>query len=58
MKCCVDQLRPPHLADIPEPPINVRFGGKADISRTLNELFLNYIGPFPSAGLSRYDALS
>jgi hypothetical protein len=34
------------------------FGGKADISRTLNELFPSYIGPFPSAGLSRYDALS
>ena len=34
------------------------FGGKADISRTLNELFLSYIGPFPSAGLSRYDTLS
>jgi hypothetical protein len=34
------------------------FGGKADISRTLNELILSYIGPFPSAGLSRYDAVS
>ena len=34
------------------------FGGKADISRTPNELFLSYIGPFPSAGLSRYDALA
>ena len=34
------------------------FGGKADISLTLSELFLSYIGPFPSAGLSRYDALS
>ena len=34
------------------------FGGKADIRRTLNELFPSYIGPFPSAGLSRYDALS
>jgi hypothetical protein len=33
-------------------------GGKADISRTLNELFLSYIGAFPSTGLSRYDALS
>jgi hypothetical protein len=22
-------------------------GGKAEISRTLNELFLSYIGPFP-----------
>jgi hypothetical protein len=31
---------------------------KADISRTINELFLSYIGPFPSAGLSRYHALS
>ena len=34
------------------------FGGKADISRTLNEVFLSDIGPFPSAGLSRYDAFS
>ena len=34
------------------------FGGKADISRTLNQLFLSYIGPFPSAGLSRYDVPS
>ena len=33
-------------------------GGKADISRTLNGLFLSYIGAFPSADLSRYDTLS
>jgi hypothetical protein len=31
------------------------FGGKADISRTLND---QKTGAFPSAGLSRYDALS
>ena len=27
------------------------FGGKADISRTLNELFLSYVGLFPIAAL-------
>lgn len=48
-----------HKADIPEPPINVRYGGKADdaiapkraVPRLKND-------PFQYASLSQYDALS
>ena len=46
-----------HYGDIPAEVIDLPYT-KADISWTLNELFLSYIGPFRSAGLSRYDALS
>ena len=48
-----------HKADMPTVELLMSaFGGKADDTRTLNELVLSYIGPFPSAGSSRYDALS